>query len=144
MRLYPPAWTVSRTAIEDDVIDGYEIPAGTNMMVSPFVIHRNPRYWPDPERLDPTRFAPEQQETRPKFAYIPFAAGPRNCIGAGFAMMELQIVITMLLQAFRTKMAPQPPVERETIISLRPKGGIMFVADATDLIDTPSFSSAAA
>jgi cytochrome P450 len=143
MRLYPPAWTVSRTAIEDDVIDGYEIPAGTNMMVSPFVIHRNPRYWPDPERLDPMRFSPEQQENRPKFAYIPFAGGPRNCIGAGFAMMELQIIVTMLLQAFRTKMAPQPPVERETIISLRPKGGIQFVAEPADCADNPKFFAAA-
>ncbi len=132
MRLYPPAWTVSRTAIEDDVIDGYAVPAGTNIMVSPYVIHRNPRYWPDPERLDPLRFSPEQQETRPKFAYIPFGGGPRNCIGSNFAMMELQIVITMLLQAFQTKLAPQPPIEREAIISIRPKNGIEFLAEATN------------
>ena len=132
IRLYPPAWTVSRTAIEDDVIDGYDVPAGTNIMVSPYVIHRNPRYWPDPERLDPMRFAPEQQENRPKFAYIPFAGGPRNCIGMHFAMMEMQIAITMLLQAFRTKLAPQPPIEREAILSIRPKDGIQFIAEAAD------------
>jgi cytochrome P450 len=144
MRLYPPAWTVSRTAIEDDVIDGYEVPAGTNMMVSPFVIHRNPRYWPDPERLDPMRFSPEQQENRPKFAYIPFAGGPRNCIGQNFAMMEMQIVITMMLQAFRTSLAPQPPIEREAILSIRPKDGIQFIADAADPIDAPNITSEAA
>ena len=130
MRLYPPAWTASRTAIEDDVIDGYDIPAGSNVMVSPFVIQRNPRYWPDPERLDPMRFTPEQQANRPKFAYIPFAGGPRNCIGANFAMMELQIVITMLLQAFRLELAPQPPIEREAFISIRPKHGIKFTSHA--------------
>lgn len=144
MRLYPPAWTVSRTAIEDDVIDGYAVPAGTNMMVSPFVIHRNPRYWPDPERLDPMRFAPEQRENRPKFAYIPFAGGPRNCIGMNFAMMELQIVVTMMTQAFHTKMVPQPPIEREAILSIRPKNGIQFVADAVVPIDSQIFTSAAA
>lgn len=144
IRYYPPAWTVSRTAIEDDVIDGYEVPAGTNMMVSPYVIHRNPRYWPDPERLDPLRFTPEQQESRPKFAYIPFAGGPRNCIGSNFAMMELQIATTMLLQAFRTKLAPQPPIQREAVLSIRPKGGIQFVADARDSISTPDIFNAAA
>jgi cytochrome P450 len=143
MRLYPPAWTISRTAIEDDVIAGYDVPAGTNIMVSPYVIHRNPRYWPDPERLDPTRFAPEQQERRPKFAYIPFGGGPRSCIGSNFAMMELQIVITMLLQAFRTELAPQPPIEREAIISIRPKGGIQFVAEPADRTDNPKFFAAA-
>ena len=144
MRLYPPAWTVSRTAIEDDIIDGYAVPAGTNMMVSPYVIHRNPRYWPDPERLDPMRFAPEQQEKRPKFAYIPFAGGPRNCIGMHFAMMEMQIAVTMMLQAFRTKLAPQSPIEREAILSIRPKNGIQFFAEAKDPIDASNISRVAA
>jgi cytochrome P450 len=144
MRLYPPGWTVSRTAIEDDVIDGYDVPAGTNIMVSPFVIQRNPRYWPNPERLDPMRFAPEQQETRPKFAYIPFAGGPRNCIGASFAMMEMQIVITMLLQNFRMELAPQPPIEREAVISIRPKHGIRFTTAARQTAsDTASTAVAA-
>ena len=144
MRLYPPAWNVSRTAIADDVIDGYEVQAGTNMMVSPYVIHRNPRYWPEPERLDPMRFSPEQKEKRPKFAYIPFAGGPRNCIGMNFAMMEMQLVVTMVLQAFQTKMTPQPPIEREAILSIRPKHGIQFVTEATDPIDIPAYACAAA
>lgn len=134
IRYFPPAWTVSRTAIEDDIIDGYHVPAGTNMMVSPYVIHRNPRYWPDPERLDPMRFTPEEKEKRPKFAYIPFAAGPRNCIGSNFAMMELQIIVTMMLQAFNTKMVPQPPIEREAVLSIRPKNGIQFVAEDVDRV----------
>jgi len=144
MRLYPPAWTASRTAIEDDVIDGYDVPAGTNIMVSPYVIHRNPRYWPDPERLDPMRFSPEQQEGRPKFAYIPFAGGPRNCIGANFAMMELQIVITMLLQAFRLELAPQPPIEREAFISIRPKNGMLFTTTARPAVAAPASTPVAA
>ena len=144
MQLDPPAWTASRTAIEDDVIDGYDIPAGSNVMVSPYVIHRNPRYWPDPDRLDPMRFSPEQQENRPKFAYIPFGGGPRSCIGSNFAMMELQIVITMLLQAFRLELAPQPPVEREAFISIRPKNGILFTTAARPAVATPAATPVAA
>ena len=144
MRLYPPAWTASRTAIEDDVIDGYPVPAGTNVMVSPYVIHRNPRYWPDPERFDPSRFEPAQQKLRPKFAYIPFAGGPRNCIGANFAMMELQIVVTMMLQAFELELAPQPPVEREAFISIRPKNGILFTAETKPVHSDPASTRAAA
>ncbi|MCZ6770663.1 MAG: cytochrome P450 [Proteobacteria bacterium] len=126
MRLYPPAWTVSRTALADDVINGYPVPAGSSVMVSPYVIHRNPRYWPDPAKFDPSRFLPEQQERRPKFSYIAFGGGPRSCIGSNFAMMEMQLVITMLFQAFRLELAPQPPIEREAVISIRPKHGIRF------------------
>lgn len=128
MRLYPPAWTTSRTAIEDDVILGYPIPAGTNVMVSPHVMHQNPRYWEDPMRFDPDRFAPETRDRRPKFAYIPFGGGPRSCIGSNFAMMEMQIAITSLLQAFDLQLAQTTPVEREAVISIRPKDGIQFRA----------------
>lgn len=144
MRLYPPAWTISRTAIDDDVIDGYAIPAGTDVMVSPYVIQRNPRYWPDPERFDPMRFSPEEQARRPKFAHIPFAAGPRNCIGGHFAMMQLQIVITMLMQAYRLSLAPQAPVEREAALSIRPKNGIQFTAEPIEPAGAADISRAAA
>ncbi len=96
LRVYPPAWTTSRTAIEDDNILGYPVDAGTSVMISPYVMHRNPRYWPDPEVFDPERHTPEMKESRPKFAYIPFGGGPRNCIGSNFAMMELQLVVAMV------------------------------------------------
>ncbi len=128
MRLYPPAWTTSRTAIEADEILGYHVPAGTNVMVSPHVIHQNPRYWKDPATFDPDRFAPDARERRAKFAYIPFGGGPRSCIGANFAMMEMQIAITALLQSFDLEIAQDTPVEREAVISIRPKGGIRFTA----------------
>ena len=144
MRLYPPAWTVSRTALEDDVISGYNVPAGSSVMVSPYVIHHNPRYWPDPDKFDPSRFSPEQQEKRPKFAYIAFGGGPRSCIGGNFAMMEMQIVITMLLQAVRLKLAPQPPIEREAVISIRPKQGILFQTNALDGTTDDTVSAEAA
>lgn len=128
MRLYPPAWTTSRTAIEDDVILGYPVPAGTDVMVSPHVMHQNPRYWDTPTRFDPDRFAPEARDRRPKFAYIPFGGGPRSCIGSNFAMMEMQIAITSLLQSFDLELAETGPVEREAVISIRPKNGIRFRA----------------
>lgn len=128
MRIYPPAWTVSRTALEDDTILGYDVPAGANIMVSPYVMHRNPRFWPDPERLDPDRFAPGVREARPKFAYIPFGGGPRNCIGSNFAMMEMQIILSGLVQNFDMEVAQNEPVEREAIISVRPRNGIAFRA----------------
>jgi len=90
------------------------------------------------------RFSPEQQAARPKFAYIPFAGGPRNCIGMNFAKMELQIVLTMMLQAFRTTLAPQPPIEREAILSIRPKNGIQFLAEARDQNYDPNYTDVAA
>lgn len=126
LRLYPPAWTTSRTALEEDNILGYPVDAGTSVMISPYVMHRNPRYWPDPEVFDPERHSPQMKEQRPKFAYIPFGGGPRNCIGANFAMMELQLVVAMVLQRFRLRVAEGETVEREAMVSIRPKGGIQF------------------
>jgi cytochrome P450 len=131
LRLYPPAWTTSRTALADDVILGYPVKAGTTVMISPYVIHRNPRYWPDPERFDPARHAPACKEQRPKFAFVPFGGGPRNCIGANFAMMELQLMAVMTLQRYRLRVAGDAEIEREAMISIRPKGGIDFTIRAT-------------
>jgi cytochrome P450 len=130
LRLYPPAWTTSRTALADDEIRGYPVRAGTTMMISPYVMHRNPRYWPDPERFDPERHTPVMKEGRSKFAYIPFGGGPRNCIGANFAMMELQLLVAMTLQRFRLRVAAGETVEREAMVSIRPKGGINFTIAA--------------
>jgi cytochrome P450 len=100
------------------------------MMISPYVMHRNPRYWPDPAVFDPERHAPGMKEQRPKFSYIPFGGGPRNCIGANFAMMELQLVVAMVLQRYRLRLAEGETVEREAMISIRPKGGIHFTIAA--------------
>jgi enediyne biosynthesis protein E7 len=100
------------------------------MMISPYVMHRNPRYWPDPERFDPERHTPVMKEGRSKFAYIPFGGGPRNCIGANFAMMELQLLVAMTLQRFRLRVAAGETVEREAMVSIRPKGGINFTIAA--------------
>jgi cytochrome P450 len=124
LRVYPPAWTTSRTAIEEDNILGFPVEAGTSVMISPYVMHRNPRYWPNPEVFDPERHTPQMKESRPKYAYIPFGGGPRNCIGSNFAMMELQLVVAMVAQRYRVAVVNPEKVEREAIVSIRPKDGI--------------------
>ena len=93
LRLYPPAWGFSRQALGDDEIGGYRVPKGALVFLIPFVIHRRPQLWPDPERFDPDRFTPEQESERPRFAYIPFGGGPRGCIGNQFAMVEAQLIV---------------------------------------------------
>ena len=106
MRLYPPAWVFARTPVADDVIDGYHIPAKSLVVISPYVTHRLPELWENPETFDPDRFLPERSEGRPRFAYYPFSAGPRQCVGAGLAMLEAQMIISMTAQRYQLSAAP--------------------------------------
>jgi cytochrome P450 len=101
MRLYPPGWVFARSAVKDDVIGGYRIPAEALVIISPYVMHRLPGLWEDPEKFDPYRFLPEKSQGRPRFAYFPFSAGPRQCIGADIAMMEAQMIVAMAAQRYR-------------------------------------------
>jgi cytochrome P450 len=101
MRLYPPGWVFARSALKDDVIGGFRIPAEALVIVSPYVMHRLPTLWEDPERFDPDRFLAERSIGRPRFAYFPFSAGPRQCIGADVAMMEAQMIVAMAAQRYR-------------------------------------------
>jgi cytochrome P450 len=101
MRLYPPGWVFGRTAVEEDVIGGYRIPPKALVVVSPYVTHRLPDLWEDPETFDPDRFLPERSQGRPRFAYFPFSGGPRQCIGASMAMLEAQMIIAMAAQRYR-------------------------------------------
>lgn len=123
MRLYPPAWAVSRLAMEDVVIGDWLVPRGAVAVVTQAVLHRDPRFWPDPDRFDPTRFSPELKATRPKFAYFPFGAGPRLCIGEGFAWMEGVLLLATLAQRWRLELLTRD-VKPQASITLRPKGGI--------------------
>jgi cytochrome P450 len=125
MRLYPPAWAISRRAIEDDEVGGYRIPAGTTVLVSPYVTHRNLRYWEDPEIFDPDRFLPERSAGRPEFAYLPFGGGPRKCIGDYFAMTEGVLILATIAQRYRLLLAPEHPVEPHPLLTLKPKRGII-------------------
>ncbi|ATB30470.1 cytochrome P450 [Melittangium boletus] len=122
MRLYPPIWALPRTPHEDDEVGGFRIPKGDIVLLVPYVTHRHPEFWPDPERFDPTRFLPEASRQRPRWAYLPFGGGQRQCIGNNFAMMEAQFILAMVAQRFRLRGVPGVPVEPEPLVTLRPKG----------------------
>lgn len=127
LRLYPPAWGFSRLSLGDDEVAGYRVPKGSIVFLIPFVIHRRPKLWPDPDRFDPDRFAPEQESARPRFAYIPFGGGPRGCIGNQFAMLEAQLIVASIAQRFRVELVPGQEIRPEPLITLRPKPGIRAV-----------------
>jgi len=126
LRLYPPAWVLEREAISSDVIGGYRVVPNTIVAVAPYTLHRHPRYWPNPEDFDPERFAPERSAERPKYAYLPFGAGPRLCIGNGFAMMEAQIILAMIMRDCALHVVPDFKVELVPSITLRPRGGVLM------------------
>jgi cytochrome P450 len=128
LRLYPPAYSMGRTAVAPDVIGGVTVPKGAIISIYPYVTHRNPALWPDPERFDPERFAPDGTAGRHRFAYFPFGGGPRICIGQGFAMAEAAIVIATVAQRFRFSVAPGHTVEPIGLLTLRPKNGVWVMA----------------
>jgi cytochrome P450 len=120
MRLYPPAPSWGRRAEGEDVIGGYRIPAGSHVVVSPWATHRHSAFWEDPEVFDPLRFAPEHEAARHRYAYFPFGAGPRACIGSHFALMEAVIALAVLTQRFRLRAEPRRPPLDTSGITLRP------------------------
>lgn len=130
MRLYPPAWATGRQARGADEVGGVALRAGASVMLSPYVTHRHPAFWEDPERFDPDRFLPERVAARPEYAYFPFGGGPRGCVGRQFAMLEGQLVLAMVAQRFRLSGVPGHPVEPYPILTLRPRFGIRITLQA--------------
>lgn len=128
LRLYPPAWIFSRAAIEDDVVGGYRIPKGSYVLVVPWVMHRHPKLWDDPEVFDPDRFLPEREKERSRFTFFPFGGGPRQCIGNQFALMELVLVLATLLQRVRLDLAPGHSLVPAPAITMRPRPGVWVTA----------------
>ena len=124
VRLYPPAWSLARTAAEDFEIGGYLVPAGSNVVMSQWIMHRDPRFFPSPEQFDPGRWFEEHTQRLPRFAYFPFGGGPRYCVGASFAMMEATLLLAAIAQRFRLRMVPGHKVVPLPSITLRPKYGI--------------------
>ena len=124
LRLYPPAWGFSRQALADDEIGGYRVPRGSLVFLIPYVIHRRPALWQDPDRFDPNRFTPEREAARARFAYIPFGGGPRGCIGHQFAMVEAQLIVAAIAQRYRIELVPGQEIRAEPLITLRPAPGI--------------------
>lgn len=124
LRLYPPAWLVGRRALADVELGGPLVPAGTIVLASQWVVHRDPRWYPEPERFDPDRWLPGAVEARPRFAFFPFGAGTRRCIGEGFAWMEAKLLIATLLRRWRFVLRREEAARLNPRITLRPAGGM--------------------
>jgi cytochrome P450 len=124
LRLYPAAWVFARTAKQADRFGKYLIPAGSMVVLSPYVTHRSPRFWARPEAFDPDRFLPGEAASRPRFAYFPFGGGPRQCIGAGMAMIEAPLILAAILQRFDFDLAGGGDLKPDPRISLRPRGTV--------------------
>ena len=126
MRLYPPAWTVTRQAAKPWSVGGIDVPPGHIVIVSQWVMHRDPRFWPDPDRFDPERFTEQAKASRPRYAYFPFGAGPRSCIGEPFAWLEAALVLATLAQTWRLERRGPADLPLEPTITLRPRGPVMM------------------
>ncbi|MBO0699024.1 MAG: cytochrome P450, partial [Zavarzinella sp.] len=126
MRLYPPIWAVPRQAASDDEIGGFRIPAGSTVLLCPFVTHRHPAVWERPDEFDPERFTPERSAQRPKGAYFPFLGGAHQCIGNEFAMLEMRLVVAMVLREFDVELVPGLTVRPRGSIALRPSGPVLI------------------
>ena len=124
MRLYPPAWSVAREALKDFDLGGYTIPAGANVVMSQWIMHRDSRFFSEPERFDPDRWSDERSSKLPRFAYFPFAGGPRQCIGSSFAMMEAVLLLATVAGRFQLGYLEGKPVVPVPSFTLRPKEGI--------------------
>jgi cytochrome P450 len=128
IRLYPPAYILVRTALQDDSLpSGVDVPAGTDIFMCQYVTHRNARYFPNPERFDPERFNPAVKQERPDYAYFPFGGGSRLCIGEPFARMEGILLIAAIAQRFKMVLIPGQAIAPEPLITLRPKDGIRMM-----------------
>jgi cytochrome P450 len=133
MRLYPPAWAMGRYARAEFRLGEFFLPAKTTVLMSQFVTHRDPRFFPDPLRFDPERFTPEAKARRTKLTYFPFGAGTRQCIGESFTWMEGVLLLATLAQRWKLRLVPGHPVEPEPLITLRPKYGMKMVVERRTL-----------
>lgn len=127
-RYFSAVWMIARKAIEDDIIDGHHIRAGTTVLIPIHQIHHDERWWPSPETFDPTRFYGEAGKDRPRSAYLPFGGGRRICIGQSFALMEMVLMAAIMSQRFTFDVVPGFPVEWEATLTLRPKHGLHVIA----------------
>lgn len=126
LRLYPPGWLFTRRTIEADELGGFPVPARTDVFISPYMLHRHPDFWPDPEAFKPERFAGADAEERHRFSYIPFSVGPRHCIGENMAMFEMLVHLNHMSRRFRLTRADDAAVEIEAQINLRPRSPLMM------------------
>ncbi|PYR35379.1 MAG: cytochrome P450, partial [Acidobacteria bacterium] len=130
MRLYPPAWLIGRRAIEEYAFGPYVAPPRAILIMSPFIVQRDARWYADPERFDPARWTPEFKASLPPFAYFPFGGGPRRCIGESFAWMELVLIVAAIAQRWELRLVPGHPVAPQPLITLRAKHGMRMTLAA--------------
>jgi len=124
MRLYPPVWGLTRRSLAADEVGGYRVPAGADVMISPYTLHRHPGFWPNPDQFRPERFASSAAVTTHRYAYIPFGAGPRVCVGSHLGMMEATLIAAMVAREFRFELAVGARPAPEAMLSLRVRGGL--------------------
>ncbi|WLQ45093.1 cytochrome P450 [Streptomyces laculatispora] len=124
MRLYPAVWLLPRKALAADEIGGYRVPAGADVVLCPYTLHRHPDFWEDPDRFDPERFAKGRSAGRHRYSYVPFGAGPRVCVGSSLGTLEATVVLAVLLRRLRLSVPPGHKVQAEPMLTLRIKGGL--------------------
>ena len=124
MRLYPPAWVVDREPLEDDCINNTVIKKGVDIMALIYSVHRNPKYWENPEKFDPERFSAENKKTHHPYSYLPFGGGPRLCIGNNFALMEMQFILAQFIRRYRFELVPNQEIDTKPLVTLHPRYGI--------------------
>ena len=135
MRLYPPVWVTARSCVSSYQIAGYTIPVGSALLAPQFAVHRDPRFFPEPDRFDPSRFTPERKAQLPRYAYFPFAGGSRQCIAEGLAWMEGALTLATIARDWRLTLPPNAPVKLDInpAISLRPRHGLPIHLDRRSL-----------
>ncbi|MBK7896087.1 MAG: cytochrome P450 [Anaerolineaceae bacterium] len=126
LRLYPPAWVITRRAVAADTLGGAPIPANALIIMSPYTLQRHPAFWDNPDQFDPNHFTPDAEQARPRYAYFPFGGGARLCIGDQFAKVEMGLVVTAVLQKYRLQLLPNHPVIADPLVTIRPKHGLMM------------------
>jgi cytochrome P450 len=127
LRLYPPIYATSRTALTADRIGDYAVDADAIVTLSPYLTHRHPYFWQEPHKFDPGRFSPERRQQRHRYAFIPFGCGARMCIGSNFAMTEIKLVLAMVIRRFRLNLAPGKRLEMKPLITLHPHDGLLMM-----------------
>jgi enediyne biosynthesis protein E7 len=135
LRLYPPGWLLTRRSISAEAIGGFSLPAGTDVLISPYLVQRHPEFWPDPDRFDPDRFLPPSVAARNRFAYLPFGLGPRACIGEHLALVEMQTHVAMLVRRFDLELVTGQTIELEPQVNLRTRHPVRMIPHARR--DTP-------
>jgi cytochrome P450 len=125
MRLYPPLHLGNRIAVADLEFGGYHLPAGSRILYSPYLTHRHPSHWPEPTRFNPDRFLPEESRDRPAYAFVPFGGGPRICLGAAFAQVEVKVILARILQRFSLTLT-EPQVHMHMGVTLEPRPGVLM------------------